>query len=371
MGCGGSTAAKDKDNYRGEHNHKKPRRQCTVGTEEGWVQAKAAAPGVDDWAKNPIIKPPSFLNWIVGDPTVQQIGDEIHMWTNGALANIQHYVADAKDPTNFKQLDDSISGFGTVRPYAYLDEAKQTVTLFYEKYEFPYIFASKIMCAEAEIGKWEFKNYTPILEAELEWGKYGQARVGNPFVFYNAVKGKYWLYYSASEIHLEDANVDEPLNLGLAESDNLTGPYKRLVTEPLVIPNEFPGLFIKGHGSLKMVKVPSADIDQHGVGVAVCNRLTYNPATNQTGSTLSLLRTTDGGFSWKPVISKFICPTLEENSWKEAFCYGFDTIQNPNDPESILIYYNARNGWKDAMEQVGVSRFPLEMVVDARKGNSC
>ena len=36
---------------------------------------------------------------------MQQIGDEIHMWTNGALANIQHYVADAKDPTNFKQLD--------------------------------------------------------------------------------------------------------------------------------------------------------------------------------------------------------------------------------------------------------------------------
>ena len=35
--------------------------------------------------------------------------------------------------------------------------------------------------------------------------------------------------------------MDEPLNLGLAESDNLTGPYKRLVTEPLVIPNEFPG----------------------------------------------------------------------------------------------------------------------------------
>ena len=30
---------------------------------------EAAAPGVEDWSKNPIIKPPSFINWIVGDPT--------------------------------------------------------------------------------------------------------------------------------------------------------------------------------------------------------------------------------------------------------------------------------------------------------------
>ena len=35
-------------------------------------------------------------------------------------------------------------------------------------------------------------------------------------------------------------------------------------------------------------------------------RLTLNPATNQTGSTLSLLRTTDGGLSYEPVIAPFI-----------------------------------------------------------------
>ena len=57
-------------NYRGEPNHGKPRRQHKKGTEEGWVQAKAAAPGVDVWGQNPIIEPPSLFNWIVGDPTV-------------------------------------------------------------------------------------------------------------------------------------------------------------------------------------------------------------------------------------------------------------------------------------------------------------
>lgn len=348
MGCGSSSAKYheaqngqnghgQKSNYRGEENHQKPRRQYSQGLEDGWVQAQAAAKGVDDWAKNPTIQPPSVLNWIVGDPTVQRIGDEIHMWTNGALANIQHYVADAKDPTNFKQLNDSISGFGTVRPYAYLDEANNKVILFYEKYEFPYIFASKMMAAEAEIGKWEFTNYTKILESELPWEKFGEKRVGNPFVFYNKVKGKYWLYYSASMIKLTDANVDEPMNLGLAEADNV-----------------------------KMVKSPEADLTYDGVGVAVCNRLTFNPATNQTGSTLSILRTTDGGLSWQPVVTEFIGPTLKEGSWKEAFVYGFDTLMDPNDASSMLIYYNARNGWKDATEQVGVSRFALDMVLQAR-----
>ena len=31
-----------------------------------------------------------------------------------------------------------------------------------------------------------------------------------------------------------------------------------------------------------------------------------NPATNQTGSTLSLLRTVNGGLSWEPVVPEFI-----------------------------------------------------------------
>ena len=117
------------------------------------------------------------------------------------------------------------------------------------------------MCAEADVGTWEFTNFTTILEAELAWEKFGQKRVGNPFVFYNEVKGKYWLYYSASKIHLDDANVDEPLNLGLAESDHLMGPYKRIAQEPLTIPSGFPSIFIIGHGSLhlsgkKLPKVP-------------------------------------------------------------------------------------------------------------------
>ncbi|CAL1172693.1 unnamed protein product [Cladocopium goreaui] len=49
-----------------------------------------------------------------------------------------------------------------------------------------------------------------------------------------------------------------------------------------------------------------------------------------------------------------------------ARVYAFDTLINPLDPSTELIYYNARNGYKDAFEEAGVSRFPVEFIQKAR-----
>ena len=51
----------------------------------------------------------------------------------------------------------------------------------------------------------------------------------------------------------------------------------------------------------------------------VCWRLTFNPATNQTGSTLSILRTTDGGLSWQPVVTEFIGASVMAVGHRKAF----------------------------------------------------
>lgn len=40
--------------------------------------------------------------------------------------------------------------------------------------------------------------------------------------------------------------------------------------------------------------------------------------------------------------------------------YGFDTFEHPEDPDHTWVFYNARNGWKHAVESVGVSRFSLK-----------
>eukprot|EP00931_Biecheleriopsis_adriatica_P104381 TRINITY_DN79064_c0_g1_i1.p1 TRINITY_DN79064_c0_g1~~TRINITY_DN79064_c0_g1_i1.p1 ORF type:complete len:409 (+),score=66.27 TRINITY_DN79064_c0_g1_i1:89-1315(+) len=336
---------------------------------------------VSDYKLNPIIKPPGLLNWIVGDPTVLQIGDQIHMWTNGAMCCIQHYVANASNPTSFKQLKDAITGLKaieTVRPYAYLSGDNKTVTLFYERYWLPEPFGhfckSAMYAAQAEVGIWDFKVTGQILKPDLEWEKINPShcgrRVGNPYVFYNKIEGKYWLYYSASTVWLEDSQIGEPINFGLAKADNLLGPYERILKNPMVVTGGIPGLEIIGNGSLKIIKGHEAMIDNSGKGVAICNRITRNTTSGQTGSTMVMLRTVDGGLSWETVISPFIAPTLVPGDWKEAYVYAFDTLPDPTDPEYMLVYYNARNGWRDGHETAGVSRFPVEIIASAKEGST-
>lgn len=81
---------------------------------------------------------------------------------------------------------------------------------------------------------------------------------------------------------------------------------------------------------------------------------------------MSMLRTSDKGLSWETVVPQFIGPTLTQGDWKEAYVYAFDTLPDPNDPEYILVYYNARNGWENGSETVGVSKFPNLMVRHAK-----
>ncbi|CAJ1399207.1 unnamed protein product [Effrenium voratum] len=364
--CGGCSKTSCYNGERTSHT----RRQCTgpKGSEGEWQQAVGAAEGVQDWSLNPIIRPPGKLNWIVGDPTVLQVGEEIHMWTNGALGNIQHYVASSSDPTSFKQLADSVVDFGTVRPYIFHNKEANKVTLFYEQFECPFFQSSHIAAREAEVGKWKFGPATTILKPKLPWEKEGQSRVGNAFVYYNTVKGKYWLYYSCGKVDVTDSGIAEPLNFGLAQSDQLLGPYTRVLEKPMEVRGDIPGLTIIGNGSLKIIKSPYADITANGVGVALCNRITKNLSAEegkQSGSTVSMIRTSDGGLSWDTVVPKFLGPSLLSDNWKEAYVYAFDTLPNPLDQSSELIYYNGRNGWKDAYEEAGVSRFPVEMIRDA------
>ena len=50
------------------------------GPEGEWLPG--GNPWVFDSAFNPILEPPDFLEWILGDPAVIQLGDHIHMFAN-------------------------------------------------------------------------------------------------------------------------------------------------------------------------------------------------------------------------------------------------------------------------------------------------
>ena len=81
-----------------------------------------------------------------------------------------------------------------------------------------------------------------MLRPQLDWERLGTKRVGNPFVFYSEDHEEYRLYYSASSVHLQDSNIDEPIHLGLARADSPDGPWTRLVEEPLQVD---PGMSIQ------------------------------------------------------------------------------------------------------------------------------
>ena len=52
----------------------------TAGPEDEWLPGPN--PWVFDSASNPILEPPDLLEWILGDPAVIQLGDQIHMFAN-------------------------------------------------------------------------------------------------------------------------------------------------------------------------------------------------------------------------------------------------------------------------------------------------
>ena len=62
-----------------------------------------------------------------------------------------------------------------------------------------------------------------------------------------------------------------------------------------------------------------------------------------TGSTISLVSSEDG-INWVVEERDFVVPTptASPSTWKQGYAYGFDTIQDPSDPEYILCFYNGR-----------------------------
>ena len=273
-----------------------------------------------DFTFNPILKPTELFEWLVADPTVITIGNEIHMFANEVFHGILHFTANPASPTNFTKQDTIIPFPGSVRPYAHLEE--DTLYLFFEQYQLPLFRTSHIMLRKAKVFidlsghavlDWEKSSIT-ILVPELEWEKIGTQRVGNPFVFYSSLQFEYQMYYSASSIHLDDSNIDEPIYLGLARSNSLMGPWERVTNDP--IPVDETGLLGKevlGIGSLKLVKSKNTNSNSTQF-IALCNRITRDSSDYSTGSTI------------------------------------YDSFADSTDHLYFLVYYNGRDNWRQAVE---------------------
>jgi hypothetical protein len=332
-------------------------------------------PLVSDHRDNPLLRPTELAEWILGDPTVIQLGAEVHRVCNEVFHGILHFTAPADAPFKFDKHGVAIARPGAVRPYVMA--VGDTLYLYYEQYQLPSFHTSVLMLRTAQVSisgsgvaslGWEADSLV-MLRPELSWEMVGDARVGNPFVFYSPASSEYRMYYSAASVHLADSNIAEPLHLGLAAAAAPSGPWTRLAADPVpVLGSGLPGLQILGIGSLKLVKAWGDSSTDGGRLYALCNRVTLDPATNVTGSTISLVASSTDGLSWEVVSGALIAPaTTDPASWKHAYVYGYDTIPDPTSGEHFLAYYNGRDGWRVAREAIGVSRLHKDLLAPQRR----
>lgn len=370
-----------------------------------WEHVAGTDSAAMDPTANPIAFPPEVENVlgainvkpILGDPSVVLIDDYIHMWSNTIVTGIKHYTAPKDRPWDMKEVGTSIHYPGSIRPYAHFDKEKRKLILFYEQMslianptsqgaQMPYDSGTMQQCeadVDGPLAFW-FGKSTLVLEPMKDsWESSSQSRIGNTYVHYDKNASKWRLFYSANKIWIPDSEIAEPRALGVAESDSIYGPWKRINDDkPIELDGHdcwsdnskgkdlcdytMPGtnLTVIGHGSCKLI-----DVDNSGgndFGLSICNRLTSDPARKEkypdkyTGSTISLMQ--QNGLGFVTTMPEFVGPSLIEGDWKEAYAYGYDTIPDPSDPESLLVYYNGRDGWKGKGEVMGMTKIPVSSI---------
>ena len=93
---------------------------CLVSTwgsypaDSNWTNTSTS--GVQDFYENPILQPSNLGEWVLGDPTVIKINDTLFMWANEEIHGILHFKADARNPTQFFKLGETVDKPGANRP---------------------------------------------------------------------------------------------------------------------------------------------------------------------------------------------------------------------------------------------------------------
>jgi hypothetical protein len=259
------------------------------------------------------------------------------MFCCGGLG-VKHYRS--TNGLSWNYLETLDSGYS---PYIFVED--NTYYLFYQKTSTneTYIVGRE----SKDLKNWS--DFRIILRGDLSWeiGLKGEPYVRNPCIL--KIFDKYMLYYSASYTLLPDTGYDEPLFIGLAIStDGVMGPYIKK-PEPIIKPNVLDPWRNLGAGAMKVYY--DAELNfllgfENGM---------YIGSDGHTHSALHLL-TSVNGLNWmdspyNPILRP------EGDGWKRAFVYQCDVKR---DRDKLYLYYNARDGWKDATERIGLALCKLK-----------
>jgi hypothetical protein len=291
-----------------------------------------------DHPDNPLIMPPR-PEILLGDPTVvlpQDAPDgRWHLFANTMLG-IHHFTSG--NGTRWIRCGKVGPGW---RAWVLKDEGR--FYMFSEQFTVPQVRSHIELRWSDDL--WEWTEAVRLVEPSLAWEGRFARNTGNPCVL--KVGDRYRMYFSAGIVFLGDLGFCEPRYIGVAHADSVTGPYVK-DEAPIISPADSDPYRNRGAGAMKV-------IFDEGRGLFYgFNNGIYTDPEGRTRSAILLMSSADG-LAWEQVYPE---PILSPggDGWKKALVYQLD-VKRVGD--EMWMYYNARSGWRFAVERIGLSTCPL------------
>jgi len=290
-----------------------------------------------DHPQNPLVNPPTGN--VIADPTVlipEEAKDKMwHMFTCGSpYQYITHWIAE--DGIHW-EIKENYDWGGPFSPFLFKENG--IYYLFYHQgksREEIYIVSRN----SKDLVHWSEEEV--ILRPDLSWEMVDlRPTVRNPCLV-KTLSGEFRLYYSGGVKIIEDLGFDEPAYIGVAISDNILGPYKKR-KDPLIKPDKNDPWRNIGAGAMKVYY-----LKEESIFVGFNNGI-YRGRDNRSHSAIHLILSEDG-YEWFD--SPFNPILKPEKGWKKALVYQLD-VKKVGD--ELLLYYNARDGWKEGIERIGLA----------------
>ena len=294
-----------------------------------------------DLPENPLITPvnSNTPGAVAGDPQILLPGEFDEQWHMFLTGNGHFYRYDSPDGLKWNFIYDKEWAGG---PCCITSDGKRWLVYytFYTEGKF-----SCVINARTSDDLIQWSEPFDIIHPEFTWEMEGERiQVRNPCLVRLSEK-RYRLYYSGGTVWMHDMNFEEPKYIGFAESDNVLGPFRKH-EEPVLIPDK--SLWYRNYGAGAMRVYGFGD---NFLGIADC---IYIDEENRSRSALNVLLSEDG-ISWHDASYNPIIQPGE--AWKKAMVYQLDLVFFQ---KKLWLFYNARDGWDDGMEQIGASSLDWE-----------
>lgn len=158
--------------------------------------------------------------------------------------------------------------------------------------------------------------------------------------------GRYRMYYSGGMVYLKDAGYGEPKYIFCAESDNPLGPFVKK-EEPVLAPDPDLPYRNYGCGGFKVFGYKN--------GYMAFYNPIYIDNEEKSRSEIRMLTSKDG-LQWEEADCNPVVKPDPDIPWRSAIIYQLDVVNWKN---SLLMYFNAREGWRGGAERIGAVRLTL------------